>query len=80
MLRQFLDKTLILTNRSLPAHHNHATPLHLMHLLATFPHLEIATLTKTIDFVHADIFRPLLVTFEKTATIKVLSENFPLRN
>ena len=45
-----------------------------MHLLARFPHQELATLTKTIDFVHADIFPPLLVTLEKTATIKVSSE------
>ena len=31
-------------------------------------------LTKTIDFVHADIFWPLVVTSEKTTTIKVSSK------
>ena len=45
-----------------------------MHLLARFPNIEHAAQAKTIDFVHADIFPPLLVTLEKTATIKVSSE------
>ena len=44
--------------------------------------MERAALAKTIDFVHADIFWPLVVTLEKTATIKVSltesSENFSL--
>ena len=44
--------------------------------------MERAELAKTIDFVHADIFWPLVVTLEKTATIKVslteTSENFSL--
>ena len=31
-------------------------------------------ITKTIDFVHTGIFWPLVVTLEKTATIKVSSE------
>ena len=66
----------------LSTHHNHVTPLHLMHLLARFPNIEHAAQAKTIDFVHADIFWPLVVTLEKTATIKVslteTSKNFPL--